>query len=117
MALEVKMNYEKLTFKDDCSDLFLLFKKGGIYKYDKNTINVHTNSLKLCTQLQKIIQIQDLWSDDNNLYLFKTKVSNLDKILQLGGVFKKRPRKNGNWLKKMEKILGHSIIYTSRKWR
>ena len=88
-----------------------------LYIYDVYTPETIGNAIlgcyswnkKIASQLQKMGVIFDDWDTDDGLYTFKTNIANLPFLLSLG-VFKRRPRRNGRWVRDKERRLGHQIL-------
>jgi len=116
---------KQYLWKDEMNDLFILTKHMELHLYSgyetdtiKNAVlGCYCWSKKYTSLLQKKRLIFDLWSSDDGLYTFKTKIENLPFILILGA-FGKRPHIKGNWIRDKERRLGHRIfLYETEKVR
>jgi hypothetical protein len=95
-------------WRDDIGDVFLLTKTMEIYPYSKSVLGGYCWSRKTYLQLTKMGVIFDDLVTDDRIYRFYTKRTNLPLLLSLGA-HKRRPYKNGKWLKDKERKLGHRI--------
>jgi len=97
-----------ILFKDELGDPFLLTKVMEIYCYSNTVLQCYCWHKKTYLQLQKSGLIFDDLETSDRIYVFKVKRENLPRIYALGA-FKRRPRRNGRWLKDKEHRLGHRI--------
>ncbi|MDP8265264.1 MAG: hypothetical protein P9M12_07320 [Candidatus Aceula lacicola] len=100
---------KQLLYKDELGDVFLLLKYGEVFRYSKNVLRVIISLHSKAVQLRKSAVILNEDSTDDRLYIFDVNQRYLPQIIALG-VFKRRPHKNGKWIKKMQKKLAHRII-------
>lgn len=63
----------------------------------------------MCLLLEKKGLILNKIDTDDKFYIVDIKVENLPQLIALGA-FRRRPDKNGSWIKKIEEILGHKIL-------
>ncbi len=98
-----------LLWQDELGDDFLLLKYGEVYEYDKNTLRLLAWSRKIRIQLRRKGVVLNETSYDDGLYSLDIDRSNLSLLIQLGR-FKRRPYKDGKWIKAKEQLLGHRII-------
>jgi len=95
-------------WKDESGYVSALTKRMEIYPFSKSVLGCLCWHRKTYLQLHKMDLIFDVHETDDRLYAFKTDRSNLPILLSLG-VFKRRPHKNGRWIKDKERRLGHRI--------
>ncbi len=105
----IKHDLKHLLWKDEIGDSFLLLKYGGVYRYSENTLRLLVWSRKTRIQLRRKGVVLHETSYDDGLYALDIARSNLSLLIQLG-TFKRRPHKNGKWIKAKELLLGHRII-------
>jgi hypothetical protein len=105
----ITQDLKHLLWKDEIGDPFLLLNYGEVYKYDKNTLRLLAWSREMCARLRQKGVILNERSYDDRLYALDIDRFNLALLIQLGA-FKRRPHKNGKWIKHKEELLGHRII-------
>jgi len=98
-----------LLYKDELGDVFLLLQCGRVSRYSKDILRVIISLRSKAVWLRKSVVILNEDTTDDGLYLFDVNQRYLPQIIALG-TFKRRPHKNGKWIKKMEKKLAHRII-------
>lgn len=105
------ISYENkhLIWQDEIKDTFLILKHCEIYKYSNSTLRVISWSPSFATRIKKYIVIFNYFKTDDNLYVFDTKIENLPVIIDRDR-FKRRPNKNGKFIKSLQEKLGHKII-------
>ena len=104
----ISKKYKALLYRDELRDTFLLLKYGEIYRYNKNKIRILTWSQPKAALMQKMGANLIEYYDGDKLYLLEAKTSKLDDFIALGR-FRRRPHKNGNFIKKAEQRLAHEI--------
>ena len=105
----ITQNMKHLLWKDEIGDTFLLLKYGEIYEYSKSTLRLLTWSREKCIWLRQKGVILNESAYDDGLYAIDIDRSNLSLLIHLGR-FKRRPYKDGKWIKAKEQLLGHRII-------
>jgi hypothetical protein len=105
----ITQDLRHLLWQDELGDDFLLLKYGEVYEYDKNTLRLLTWSREKCIWLRQKGVILNESAYDDGLYAIDIDRSNLSLLIQLGR-FKRRPYKDGKWIKAKEQLLGHRII-------
>ena len=105
--------YAQMLWRDECGDDFLLLKYCEVYQYSEDILKLVVFASKSfdqnVSQLRKHGVILKEWSTDDNLLLLDVDKRNLALIISLGA-FKRRPHKNGAWIKNKEQRLAHRII-------
>lgn len=96
-------------WKDEIGNVFILTKYTEIYVYSNTVLGCYCWHRKTYLQLRKMGVIFDVQETDDSLVYFKTERSNLHLLFELG-MFKRRPHKNGRWIKSKEKLFGHRIL-------
>ncbi|MBT4485533.1 MAG: hypothetical protein HOC71_17840 [Candidatus Latescibacteria bacterium] len=96
-------------WKDEINDVFILTKRMEIYVYSKTVLGCYCFHKKTYLQLRKKGLIFHIHETDDPLVFFLTDLANLTLLLALG-TFKRRPHKNGRWIKSKEILLGHRIL-------
>ena len=111
MKPEVKKNIQTLgkssishLWKDEIGDVFLLTKRMEIYAYSKTVLGCYCWHRKTYLQLQKMGVFFDVQETDDSVVSFSVKRANLPQLLALGG-FKRRPHRNGKWIKRKSSCL------------
>ena len=98
-----------LLWKDELGDDFLLLKYCEVYRYSKSAIRVVLFRRKLLAQLEKMGVISNKFFTDDRLCILHVKIEYLPQIIELGA-FRRRPHRNGKWIKSKEELLGHRIL-------
>jgi hypothetical protein len=107
-ALALGESVLQYGWQDELGDVFLLTKTMEIYTYSKTVLGCYCWSPKTYAQLQKMgLIFNDLVTDDR-IYRFYTDRANLPQLLELG-THKRRPHKNGQWIRDKVRRLGHQI--------
>lgn len=99
----------QFLWKDEIGDVFLLTRYMEIYLYSKTTLRCYCWSSQKRFQLIRKGTISNIWATDDDIHTFDTDIKNLHILIALGKPFKRRPYLKGNWIKNMEKRLGHRI--------
>jgi len=94
--------------QDKEGDVFILTKRMEIYCFSKTTLGGYCYHRKTYLQLLKTGLIFNVHELDDPIVNFHTDRANLPLLLSLG-TFKRRPHRNGKWIKKKELLLGHDI--------
>ena len=103
-------NKEKhLLWQDEIGDNFILTKHCEIYRYSKDDLQLTFWNKSQASTVRKLIPSFDWECTDDELCHFKTDCKNLHRILQWCAL-KRRPYKNGQWLKDKKERLGHEIL-------
>ena len=102
-----------LLWQDELGDDFLLLKYGEVYRYSEDTVRVIIFALKnLPSELSLLrkqgVILNEFMTDDPLLVLDIDK-QYLSRIISMGE-FKRRPDKNGKWVKDKELRLAHKIL-------
>ncbi len=105
----ITKDMKHLLWKDEIGDSFLLLRYGEVYRYGEDTLRLLTWSREKCIWLRQKGVILNETSYDDGLYAIDIDRSDLGLLIQLGA-FKRRPYKDGKWLKHKEGLLGHRII-------
>lgn len=105
----INQDFKHLLWKDEIGDNFILLKYGGVYRYSENTLRLLAWSRKIRIQLRRKGVVLNETSYDDGLYSLDIDRSNLSLLIELG-TFKRRPHKNGKWIKTKERLLGHRIF-------
>ncbi len=98
-----------LLWRDEIGDLFFLTKKMEVYIHSKTSLRCICWNVKTYSLLKNKGLISHEMFTDDPIISFRVSVENLPLILSLGS-FKRRPDKNGTWLRVKEKLLGHKIL-------
>ncbi len=98
-----------MIWRDEIGNDFLLLKYGEVYRYGENTLRLLAWNPDLCARLRERGVILNEISYDDGLYAIDIDRSDLGLLIQLGA-FKRRPYKDGKWIKRKEDLLGHRII-------
>lgn len=105
----ITSKHKHLLWKDEIGDNFILLRCGEVYRYSNSLLGLYLISKPKALQLKKKGVITDYRETDDKLWVSTTKVENLSRLIDWYG-FKKRPHISGNWIGKMESLLGHKII-------
>jgi hypothetical protein len=105
----ITQDLKHLLWKDEIGDSFLMLKYGEVYRYTQNTLRLLTWSREKCVWLRQKGVILNESAYDDGLYAIDIVRSNLSLLIQLGR-FKRRPYKDGKWIKAKEQLLGHRMI-------
>jgi len=109
MKTLISDKYKHLLYRDELGDDFILLKYGEVFKYSKNILRLYCWNKKMSFQLKKMGVILNQTETDDKLYILDVKTENLPLLISLGA-FKRRPNKQGKWIKSKEKKLGHKIL-------
>jgi hypothetical protein len=101
--------YKHMLWKDECGDDFLLLKYAEVYRYSENTIRLHIWNKKYLLLVRSKGWILYERHLDEPFFIVDIDTTNLESIIQLGA-FKRRPDKNGAWIKEKGRLLAHKII-------
>ncbi|MFC1508623.1 hypothetical protein ACFL60_02930 [Candidatus Omnitrophota bacterium] len=96
-------------WKDELGDVFVITRQMEIYVYSKTVLGCYCWHKKTYLQLQKTGVIFDVYETDNKVYYFKTNRENLALLFALG-TYKRRPHRNGWFIRSKEILLGHKIL-------
>lgn len=104
--------YRQMLWKDECGDDFLITKFCEIYRRSKGTIKLVVFDKKFRRSNLSLLKergiVLDEWETDDNLLLLDVDKRYLSLIISFG-MFKRRPNKNGKWIKDKEQRLAHKI--------
>ena len=109
METVISNAHKQMLWKDELGDSFILLKFAEVYRYSDKCLRLLIFSRQKLFQLQKMGVIINLKATDDPLYIVDMKRKYLPLIISLGA-FKRRPHKNGKWIKTREALLGHKIL-------
>ncbi len=101
--------YKHLLWKDELGADFLLLKVGEVYRFSPKTVRCHFTGFSNRSWLRKKGVILNETPVDEKFYILDVLVENLPKLIAKYG-FRRRPHKNGKWLRNMENVLAHIIL-------
>lgn len=109
MSTIIPDKYKHMLWKDECGDDFLLLKYAEVYRYSKTTVRLHIWFKKYVLLVHSKGWILNERHLNEQFTVVDVDLTNLEQIIQLGA-FKRRPDRNGAWIKRLEQILAHKII-------
>lgn len=95
-------------WRDELGDLFILTKRLEAYAFSKTVLGCYCWHRKTYLLLKKRGGIFNDVITDDRIRSFRINKENLPLLLSLGA-FKRRPDKEGQWIKDKERRLGHRI--------
>ena len=102
-----------MLWQDELGEDFLLLKYAEVYRYSQDILRVVVFTLKnpptKLSLLRKEGVILNEFRTDDPLLILDIDKQYLPRIIALGD-FKRRPNKNGAWIKDKEQRLAHKIL-------
>lgn len=102
--------YRHCIYKDECGDELFLTKYGEIYRHDENTIRIGFLFIPKPALNASKKFLSHVFSSDDSIHTYETKVANFPEIINWGYIHKKRPHLNGKWMNSMRERLAHDLI-------
>ena len=113
MSELITMQFRHLLWQDECGDDFLILKHCEVYRKSEDILKLVVFNPKIFNQnafqLRNQGVILNEWSTDDGLLLLDVNTQNLALVIALG-TFKRRPHKDGAWIKDKEERLAHKIL-------
>jgi len=97
-------------YKDECNGKFLILRGMEVSIYSDIKLRVLFYNSWQFKKYKKICRFEDPWPLGDGVVDCYTDINNLQKIVD-GAGFKRRPHRKGEFLKKLEFLLGHKIFY------
>ena len=101
--------FKHMLWKDELGEDFVLTKSGEIYRYGQNELRAILWSFTKSSQMQERRARLEHRTDDG-LFLLNFPVSELQNMILLLGMFRKRPDIKGAWVKDKQARLAHQVI-------
>ena len=109
----ISRSQRHLLWQDELGDNFILLKYGEVYRYSQDILRVVVfavkNPPKELSLLRKQGVILNEFRTDDPLLILDIDKQYLPRIIAMGE-FKRRPNKNGAWIKDKEQRLAHKIL-------
>lgn len=122
MSELITRQFKHLLWKDESEELhdFLILKDCEVYRRSKDILRLVVFNPKAFFQKASLLKkegaIFNEWWLDDGLVLLDVDKRSLPCIISLGA-FKRRPNRNGTWIKDKERRLAHRILPYNPKLR
>jgi hypothetical protein len=109
----ITKKHKHMLWQDELGEDFLLLKYAEVYRYSQDILRVVVFTVKnpptKLSLLRKEGVILNEFRTDDPLLILDIDKQYLPRIIALGD-FKRRPNKNGAWIKDKEQRLAHKIL-------